>query len=106
MKLLALETLQSLPSVILPRLIKMFSDTTPALLDEIRTHTQQGNWLDMAKAAHKLKGSCVSLGAEQMADICKDLQHKGEANDPTGVVGQVEALAALYPLTLNAMQSL
>lgn len=105
MKLLALETLQSLPSVILPRLISLFSTTTPELLNDIRTHTQQGNWAAMAQAAHKLKGSCVSLGAEQMADICKDLQHKGEVNDPTGVVAQVEALAALYPLTLDAMQS-
>ena len=106
MKLLATETLKALPAVILPRLIGLFEKTTPDLISEIRTYTQQGNLAEMAKSAHKLKGSCVSLGAEKMADICKELQHKGEENNANGVAQQVEALAALYPLTLEAMQTL
>ena len=104
MKLLATEALQSLPAVILPRLIALFGSTTPAIIADIRHYASSGDLLAMSKAAHKLKGSCISLGAEQMADICKELQHKGEQADPTGISSMVEELEALYPATLAALQ--
>ncbi|MDX9988340.1 Hpt domain-containing protein [Thiothrix unzii] len=106
MQLLTPETLRSLPAVILPKLISLFSSTTPPLLTEIRQHATQGEWQAMAQAAHKLKGSCVSLGAEPMANICKSLQHKGEANDASGVDEEITTLTALYPLTLAALQAM
>ena len=106
MQLLTPETLRSLPAVILPKLISLFSNTTPPLLTEIRQHATQGEWQAMAQAAHKLKGSCVSLGAEPMANICKSLQHKGEANDSSGVDEEIATLTALYPLTLAALQAM
>ena len=106
MQLLTPETLRSLPAVILPKLISLFSSTTPPLLTEIRQHATQGEWQAMAQAAHKLKGSCVSLGAEPMANICKSLQHKGEANDSSGVDEEIATLTALYPLTLAALQEM
>ena len=106
MKLLAPEALQHLPAVILPRLIQMFGSTTPPLLVEIHQHASAGNLPAMAQAAHKLKGSCVSLGAEQMGDICKTLQHKGESGDATGIVTLLDELEALYPVTLAALQGL
>ena len=106
MQLLTPETLRSLPAVILPKLISLFSSTTPPLLTEIRQHATQGEWQAMAQAAHKLKGSCVSLGAEPMANICKSLQHKGEANDSSGVGEEIATLTALYPLTLAALQAM
>lgn len=106
MQLLTPETLRSLPAVILPKLISLFSSTTPPLLTEIRQHATQGEWQAMAQAAHKLKGSCVSLGAEPMANICKSLQHKGEANDSNGVDEEITTLTALYPLTLAALQAM
>ena len=106
MQLLTPDTLRSLPDVILPKLISLFSSTTPPLLTEIRQHATQGEWQAMAQAAHKLKGSCVSLGAEPMANICKSLQHKGEANDSSGVDEEIATLTALYPLTLAALQAM
>jgi HPt (histidine-containing phosphotransfer) domain-containing protein len=104
MNLLVPEALHSLPAAILPRLVDMFATTTPALLDEIRQYAAQGKLTDMAKSAHKLKGSCVSLGAERMAHLCKDLQHKGETNDATNVALEADELAELYPQTLAAMR--
>lgn len=105
MRLLAAEALQHLPAVILPRLIGLFGDTSPAILADIRRHADSGNLAEMGKAAHKLKGSCASLGAEHMADICMTLQHKGESNDPVGVGHLVAELEALYPDTLDALQA-
>ena len=41
-----------------------------------------------------------------MANICKSLQHKGEANDSSGVDEEITTLTALYPLTLAALQAM
>lgn len=104
MPLVATEALQQLPAVILPRLIKMFGSTTPAMLADIRQHAHTGNLIELGKAAHKLKGSCVSLGAVPMGDICKTLQHKGESGDASGINTLVAELETLYPATLQALE--
>jgi len=104
MPLVATEALQQLPVAILPRLIQLFGSTTPAMLTNIRQHADSGNLIELGKAAHKLKGSCVSLGAVQMSDLCKTLQHKGEGGDASGVNALVTELETLYPATLQALQ--
>lgn len=104
MSLLVRETLQQLPAVILPRLIQMFGNTTPLMLTDIRQHAHSGNLLAMSQAAHKLKGSCISLGAEHMADICKTLQHKGEIGDTSNINTLITELEAIYPQTLQALE--
>jgi HPt (histidine-containing phosphotransfer) domain-containing protein len=81
----------------------MFGSTTPGMLADIRQHAHSGNLVELGKAAHKLKGSCVSLGAAQMSDICKTLQHKGESGDASGVNALVAELEAIYPATLQAL---
>ncbi|MFI0400583.1 MAG: Hpt domain-containing protein [Thiolinea sp.] len=105
MQILATETLKQLPAAILPRLIAIFTSTTPELLVEIQQAATKDDLPGMAQAAHKLKGSCVSLGAEKMADLCKTLQDKGEANDEVDVQGYIAELNNLYPATLAAMQN-
>jgi hypothetical protein len=106
MKLLNPETIGGLPSAIIPRLITLFGSTTPDLLAEIRQHANAGNLPALGKAAHKLKGSCISLGAEQMGAICTALQHKGEAGDSSNVSALIIQLERIYPATLAAMQEL
>ena len=106
MQILATETLKQLPTAILPRLIAIFASTTPELLVEIQQAAAKHDLHSMAQAAHKLKGSCVSLGAEKMADLCKALQDKGEANDAIDIQAYIEELNQIYPATLAVMQSL
>lgn len=106
MQLLMTEALQHLPTAILPRLIDMFGSTTPNMIAEIRRHADEGNLPSMGLAAHRLKGSCVSLGAEHMADICKQLQHKGETNDAADVATMIDKLEVLYPATFDALKSI
>lgn len=104
MSVLANKTLELLPASILPRLIALFASTTPALIAEIQQHAASGNLLAMAQAAHHLKGSCLSLGAENMAELCTELQHKGEAQDKLGIDDFIAELVTSYPVTLAALQ--
>lgn len=104
MQLLATETLQVLPPAILPRLISMFDSTTPGMLADIRQHADNGDLPAMGQAAHKLKGSCSSMGAVHMANLCKELQHKGETGDASNVNDMVTELEAIFPATLEALK--
>lgn len=106
MQILANEILQQLPTAILPRLISLFGATTPELITEIQQQAANGDLLAMAQTAHKLKGSCLSLGAEKMADLCQKLQHKGEYQDTVGMDEYLAELAAIYPVTLAALQQI
>lgn len=106
MKLLTPEAIHSLPPAIIPRLITLFGSTTPALLTEIRQYANDGNLPALGKSAHKLKGSCASLGAEHMNYLCMELQHKGETGDPSDIKSLVTQLETIYPATLAAMQAL
>ena len=106
MQLLNPNALASLPAMIRPRLITVFEKTTPDLLQTIQASATQGDLMVMAQAAHKLKGSCVSLGAEQMGEICKELQHKGEHGDANETQLLSLSLSRLYPPTLAALKAL
>ena len=106
MTLLVSEVLAGLPAAVLPRLVKMFGDTTPGMLRDIRQAANAGDWSGMGSAAHRLKGSCVSLGAQRMAEICQTLQHQGEAGEGQGVPGLLDELEDLYQPTFQALQNL
>lgn len=106
MQLLITEALQQLPAAILPRLIDMFGSTTPDMISKIRQHADSGDLAAMGAAAHRLKGSCVSLGAAPMADICKELQHKGESNDGSNIATMIDELETLYPATFAALKKI
>lgn len=105
MQLLCTDSLKQLPAAILPKLIVMFSTSTPDLLTEIQQTAARGDLQAMAQAAHQLKGSCISLGAEKMADICTELQAKGEHNDAVGLNAYISELIRIYPATLAAMEN-
>ncbi len=62
------------------RLIELFLDQVPKTLTELENSIRedQGNTRALA---HKLKGSCLALGARLMADEAEMLQHEAERKD-------------------------
>lgn len=99
------EVLESLPDFLIPQLIQVFTGTTPAMLQELQQQLTAQDAHAFGQTAHKLKGSCVSLGASAMAEICATLQHKGEQQNLTQAASLVLELQQLYPATLDALQA-
>ncbi|MBF0239668.1 MAG: response regulator [SAR324 cluster bacterium] len=60
------------------KIVRMFIDKTPPMIEDIKRHFQAGEILLMNEAAHKLKGSGLAIGAGPFAAICETLQHKAE----------------------------
>ncbi|MBF0352140.1 MAG: Hpt domain-containing protein [SAR324 cluster bacterium] len=60
------------------KIVRMFIDKTPPMIEDIKRHFQAGEILLMNEASHKLKGSGLAIGAGPFAAICETLQHKAE----------------------------
>jgi two-component system, sensor histidine kinase and response regulator len=80
---------------IVDRLVALFADSTPPLLDQLGEAARHRDDDEVRKLAHKLKSSCDNVGATRMAALCRTLEQ------PNGDPGPlVEELTAAYPPTL------
>jgi CheY-like chemotaxis protein len=59
---------------IVDQLVNLFLQSTPPLLDELRTAFDGDDGEALRRAAHQLKGSCQNVGATFMATLCKALE--------------------------------
>ncbi len=78
--------LQSIESDGIPglyeELIQLFMDTTPALLQQLRTLVNDPK--NLATVAHSIKGSCGNFGALPMQMLCEELVTLGRAGHTAG----------------------
>jgi two-component system, sensor histidine kinase and response regulator len=82
------------------RLVALFADTTPPLLEQLSNAIHAGEDDTVRRLAHKLKGGCQNVGATRMATLCRQLE------DPNGRARQLaDELAAVYPGTLAAIRA-
>ncbi len=54
--------------------LQRFLDKLPQRLAAIVDAVEKGNAAESARAAHKLKGAAATLGAERLADLCRELE--------------------------------
>ena len=77
----ALDALRSLQDDgeddLLAELIDLFLEDAPTRIVNMRAAIEQENWPELGSWAHSLKGSCGSLGATHMADLCAKLEAMG-----------------------------
>ena len=62
---------------LLGELIDLFLQDAPARLGAMRDAIAREDWAELTASAHSLKGSCGSLGALSMADLCGRLERYG-----------------------------
>ena len=67
------------------RLAQIFIDDSPKDVTNLKATLSAQDFEELGKVAHKLKGSCVSMGSERLRDICLQLEKKSlslqEASD-------------------------
>ena len=74
---------------------ELFGDLIPrahSLRETIAQAVEQNSADAIRKAAHELKGSCLTLGAERLANVSKDLENLGRTGS---VAGAAELLIKL-----------
>ncbi len=89
----ALKTLQMMigddSPELLSELIDLFIETTPDLLSDIRQAVEHADAPALAHAAHTLKSSSASMGAQNLALLCAELESIGKANSLDGASERV-----------------
>jgi signal transduction histidine kinase/CheY-like chemotaxis protein/HPt (histidine-containing phosphotransfer) domain-containing protein len=71
-----------------------FPGPAEAVVLEIQSAFKAGSLAKVGAAAHKLKSSARTVGANRLADLCQDLEKAGKAND----LGAIQlAMPNLYP---------
>jgi two-component system, sensor histidine kinase and response regulator len=82
------------------RLLALFSDTTPPLLEQLSNAVHASDDETVRRLAHKLKGSCQNIGATRMTVLCRSLEESGAHAAPIA-----DELHAAYRPTLAAIKA-
>jgi PAS domain S-box-containing protein len=89
---------------ILEKLIDVFVENTPRVLEEARKALTTRMTPQLERAAHTLKGSCSNFGAERMRAACERLEdaaRRGQLENAAGFLKEVEFQFHLVRLALE-----
>jgi len=76
-----------------PRLIELFLEQSPPLIEAIRMAAAAGTLDEVRRLAHKLKGNCLSLGVVWMANASSEIeQAAGQGRMDTLAIARLPAL--------------
>jgi len=56
-------------------IIKEFFESTEVCVKTMDQHMMDGNFEEVGKIGHYLKGSAAGIGAAQVRDVCDEIQH-------------------------------
>jgi len=89
-----LQSLLSLPDG--KSLIEAYLEESPNMLEQLGRAIQNTNARELKDAAHALKGSSLYVGAEEVAELAKTLEHAGRANNLAGIAQVFSDLERAY----------
>lgn len=72
---------------------RMYIANAPVMLQTLRDAVADGNWRELARAADALKSSSANLGAQGLAELCRELCQLPSKEALTGVPAQLEKIA-------------
>jgi two-component system sensor histidine kinase/response regulator len=94
-------------STLLNNIVQLFLQDSPPWLHSIRETLHHEHYAQLAEAAHALKSMCLSVGGEQLADLCREFEQAGKQRDIGHVVHRMDELEAQYDalcLALNRFE--
>lgn len=81
------------------KLVTLFVETTPGLVDRLRTGIQAGDAEVVAHTAHKLKGSALQFNAHSACNLTLQMEEAAHRND-------LEVARAIFPELRNSLSRL
>ena len=92
----SLEALKSLQSEgddgFLKEMIELFLADTPERFNEMETALQAGQQQDFVRAVHSIKGASSNFGADDLHDLCAEVEGMGRAGKMTETADKVRAI--------------
>ena len=87
-------------------LIDTYNEETAALIQELGKALTNADAPVFGRTAHSIKSSSASLGAIELAQLARELEMMGKANELTGADKKVEKLAANFLLVKQSLEAL
>ncbi|MBC5991588.1 PAS domain S-box protein [Pontibacter cellulosilyticus] len=85
---------------------KLFIQTVPDTLSEIRVRQQQNDWAGVSAAAHKLKSTIDTLRIEKLKDVIRQIELGAKADEPNEAVEEnIEFLQEVMAQVLQQMKT-
>ena len=85
-------------------MIDLYLSNVPLLIDSIRQAIDQNLPPQLQHAAHTLKGSSASLGAQQMSALCMELEKLGRSGTVEGATALLAELERVFDRVKVAFQ--
>jgi two-component system, sensor histidine kinase and response regulator len=101
-----MQQLRNLRSDLLLRVIQLYREGTPKLLDDIDAAIAKGSATELYKAAHSLKNSSANLGIIDITEHARELEAKGRMNNLEGADALLRKLRGLYDAALGALKDI
>ena len=88
------------------QVMELFMKQAPTSIRDITAGAVSGDMEKVWKAAHKLKGTSLQLGAARLGSVCKDLEESGRQGDTPRVKTLADVLEKVYNDTVSELKSL
>ncbi len=88
----------------LTQVMNMFLSQAPLSITDIIESFRAENYTVMWQSAHKLKGTCINMGAKRLGEICRQIEIKGKNMQMNHLKEYVSDLEHVYKLTVDALQ--
>jgi PAS domain S-box-containing protein len=89
---------------IVVRVVTSYLDTSPDIVDRIRSAARSQSATELRAAAHRLKSSSAQLGAMAVSADCRELEQMGERQDLTHVDEVIARLDQHYAEACDALR--
>jgi CheY-like chemotaxis protein/HPt (histidine-containing phosphotransfer) domain-containing protein len=77
-------------------LVALFLQDSPNRIGSLRQAMQEQNQIAIGKVAHAMAGSCASIGASTLSNLCKSLEMESKSGIPADLATRIEMIEAEY----------
>lgn len=98
--------LQDMGEDFFAEIIEKFYEDADQDLGDIQRCAAEGNVKGLGIAAHGLKGTSLTMGAELLAGIALEVELKGKGNDLTNISEYIKRLQDAYRKTRAALEQI
>ena len=103
----ALENIRALSAsngdALLERVLQAYLDDTPIHLRTIKSAIDSGSTVQIRKAAHSLKSSSANVGADALAQRCKEMEQLGRNDTTAGAAALLDDMERSFQAVRQAL---
>ena len=89
----------------LREMIQTYLEEAPRLLGDMRKAVAQGDAAGLRIAAHSLKSNSAAFGANELTELCRELEGMGKAGELDGAAARLDQADALHQAVAGALAS-